>query len=166
MPIGVDEPRVMADWPALSESLRRVANALTHSGEDADDLVQQTLVTLLAKQPDRVSHYGYARRTMFRLWVDRQRSLRRRLRRVARLALTKESRNVNLDRMSVRDQYERVRRAIAALPPMQQAVVILRLVEELDYADIAATLDCSVQTVRANLHLGRRRVRQLVGDEP
>lgn len=166
MPIGVDEHRVMPDWPALSGSLRRVAYALTHSREDADDLVQQTLVTLLAKQPDRVSHAGYARRTLFRLWLDRQRSLRRRLARVARLALTRETRHVDPDRMSTRDQYERVRRAIATLPPMQQAVVVLRLVEELDYADIAATLDCSVQTVRANLHLGRRRVRRLVGETP
>ena len=164
MPIEVDERRVMPDWPVLNESLRRVAFALTRSPEDAEDLVQQTLVTLLAKQPDRVSHAGYARRTMIRLWLDQQRSLRRRLARVARLAVTRESRHVDPDHLSVRDQYERVRRAIATLPPVQQAVVVLKLVEQLDYADIAATLECSVQTVRANLHLGRRRVRRMVGE--
>ena len=166
MAIRVDGSQVMPDWAALSEWLRRVAYALAQSREDADDLVQQTLVTLLAKQPDRVSHYGYARRTMFRLWLDRQRSLRRRLARVARLALTRESRHVDSDEMSIRDQYDRVRRAIATLPPVQQGVVVLRLVEELDYADIAATLGCSVQTVRANLHLGRQRVRRLAGEAP
>ena len=66
----------------------------------------------------------------------------------------------------VKDPDERVRRAIETLPPMQRAVVVLRLVEELDYADIAATLGCSVQAVRANLHLGRQRVRRLAGEAP
>ena len=163
---AVNEPWTEPDWPTVTDRLRRIALALTGSHDDADDLTQQTLVTLLVKNPDRADHAGYARKTMLRLWLDRQRSLRRQAMRLARLALAKTSRPADRDRPSLRDQYEETRRAIEILPPRQRAVVVLRLVEELDYAEIAATLNCSVRTVRANLHLGRQRVRQLVGEPP
>ncbi len=164
MALEIGEPQRMPDWSAITERLRRMALALTRSCDDADDLVQQTLVTLLAKQPDRVSHTGYARQTMMRIWLDQQRSLRRRLRRVARLALTTGTWHTDQDRLSMSDQHNRVRRAMDTLPPRQRAAVVLRLVEELDYDEIATALDCSVQSVRASLHLGRHRVRRLVGE--
>ena len=161
---GFDMGRTRADWSAITERLRRVAVALTRSRDDADDLTQQTLVTLLVKRPDRADHAGYARATMVRLWLDQQRSFRRRLVRLGRLALTGSSRHLDYDLLSVSDQYERLRRTIERLPPRQRAILALRLVEELDYAEIAETLGCSVQTVRANLHLGRQRVRRLMGE--
>jgi RNA polymerase sigma factor (sigma-70 family) len=154
----------MPDWSAISERLRRMAQALTRGRDDADDLVQQTLVTLLAKRPDRAGHIGYARQTMTRIWLDRQRSLRRRVRRMARWAMTAGMWHTDQDRLSLSDQHDRVRRAMDALPPRQRAAVVLRLVEELDYDDIAAALGCSVQSVRTSLHLGRQRVRRLVGE--
>jgi len=43
-------------------------------------------------------------------------------------------------------------------------VLVLRLVEELDYEQIAETLSCSVETVRANLHVARRHVRETMGE--
>ncbi len=162
----LDGPWTEPDWPAVTDRLRRIALALTRSHNDADDLTQQTLVTLLVKNPVRADHAGYARKTMLRLWLDRQRSLRRQAMRLARLALSKTSGQADRDRLGLRDQYEQTRRAIETLPPRQRAVVVLRLVEELDYAEIAATLECPVRAVRANLHLGRQRVRQLVGEPP
>ncbi len=153
-------------WAVLRKRLLRIALALTRSRSDAEDLVQQTLLTLLARKPERAEHVGYARQTMLHLWLDHQRSLRRRLRRVAQLAATSRHRQVDRDEVSMNDQYRRVQRAIETLPPRQRATLVLRLVEELDYAKIAAVLGCSVQTVRANLHLGRRRVRRLVGETP
>ncbi len=155
-----EESPAAPDWSVLRERLWRVAMVLTRSRDDADDLTQQTLMTLLRRRADRADHAGYARQTMLRLWLDQQRSFRRRLRRAARRAATAKPWHVDRDRMSVRDQYERMQLAIEALPPRQHATVVLRLIEELDYEDVAATLGCSVQTVRANLHLARQRVRQ------
>lgn len=159
-----EELWVTPDWSAMTERLRQVALALTRSRDDADDLAQATLATLLAKNPDRAEHIGYARQTMIRLWLDQQRSLRRRMLRVARLALTRRPWHVDRDRLSISEEHERVRRAIASLPPRQQAVVVLRVAEGLSYAEIAETLGCSLGAVRANLHLGRQRVRRLVGE--
>jgi RNA polymerase sigma-70 factor (ECF subfamily) len=152
------------DWSAVRGNLLRLAVALTRSRADAEDLTQQTLAALLARRPDRAAHAGYGRRTMVRTWLDQQRSLRRQFRRLTRLAMGSKPWHLDDDRMSNSDQLERLHTAIESLPPRQHATLVLRLVEELDYERIAATLDCSVQSVRANLHLGRQRVRQLVGE--
>ncbi len=163
---ALDERQTKSEWSTTTERLRWTALALTRSTEDADDLTQQTLVTLLEKKPDRADHIGYGRKTMVRLWLDQRRSLRRRLARLGRLALVTKPWYVDRDELAVDDQHRRLHDVIEALPAGQRAVLVLRLVEELDYAEIARTLDCSVQTVRANLHLGRQRVRQLIGEPP
>ena len=143
-----------------------MALALTHCTDDAEELTQQTFAALLAKNPDRVEHLGYARRTMVRLWLDRQRSVQRRVAHLARLAFSARRWHADADPLSVSEQKARMRRAIESLPPKQRAVLVLRLVEELGYDQIASALKCSVQTVRAHLHLGRRRVRELLGEQP
>ena len=146
---------------------RRVAAlALTGTGDDADDLTQQTLATLLARRPDKVAHVGYARKTMLRLWLDHQRSLRRRLGRLGRLATGLDRWHVDPDTARADEEAARMQAALRALPPRQRAVIVLRLVEELDYAQIAETLDCSVGAVRSILHLARTRLRASLGDRP
>lgn len=164
--LAVDDFRDKARWDATIERLRHLALALTRSRDEADDLTQQTLLTLLVRKPESADHIGYGRKTMVRLWLDRQRSLRRRLARLGRLAWTKESWHIDRDTLDTRDDYELMQRAIEALPARQRVVLVLRLVEELEYTEIAKTLGCSVQTVRANLHLGRQSVRQRTGESP
>jgi RNA polymerase sigma-70 factor (ECF subfamily) len=58
-----------------------------------------------------------------------------------------------------------VRAAIAALPPKQQAAVVLRHVQGLDYAEIAQALDCSQDSARANVYQGLRRLRRELGED-
>ncbi|MBL8762661.1 MAG: sigma-70 family RNA polymerase sigma factor [Phycisphaerae bacterium] len=153
------------DWRALASRLESLAMALTRNQADADDLVQQTLLKLLGKAPERADHLGYARATMTRAWLDEQRSVRRRVRRMfdaARLHPTIHQDRAALDESEL---IERVGRAIDTLPPRQRAVFALRLMEGLDYEAIAQVLDCSIETVRASLHLARQRVRRHLGEE-
>ena len=147
--IRLDDYRPSPDWTALSERMRRMAIALTHGQDDAEELTQQTFASLLAKNPDRIEHLGYARRTMVRLWLDRQRSLRRRAAHLARLAFSARRWHADADPLSVSEQKARMRRAIESLPPKQRAVLILRLVEELGYDQIAEALNCSVRRLPA-----------------
>ncbi len=147
----------------LRNRLWQAALALTGSRDDADDLTQQTLATVLSRQPACLEHVGYVRRTMFRLWLDEQRSVGRRARRIARLAAAAAT-SVRLDEdASDDDVHDRVRWAVESLPPQQHAVAVLRLVEGLGYDEIAGVLECSVATVRANLHLARRGIRRMIG---
>jgi RNA polymerase sigma-70 factor (ECF subfamily) len=55
---------------------------------------------------------------------------------------------------------ERVRDAVAKLPPLQQAVIGLRDVEGFSPAEVAAALDLSPVSERVLLHRARSRVRR------
>ncbi|MCP5115671.1 MAG: sigma-70 family RNA polymerase sigma factor [bacterium] len=50
---------------------------------------------------------------------------------------------------------EAVRRAVLSLPESYREVVVMCDLEEMDYAEAAAALDCPMGTVRSRLHRGR-----------
>ncbi len=64
------------------------------------------------------------------------------------------------------DQRERIENAMAALPPGPRAVLALREIEGLSYAEIATTLDCPVGTVMSRLHQARRLLLNELKDPP
>jgi RNA polymerase sigma-70 factor (ECF subfamily) len=47
-----------------------------------------------------------------------------------------------------------VAHAVTLLPPQQRAVVVLRVWQQLPYADIAEALECTETTVRSHMHHG------------
>lgn len=131
-----------------------LAYALTGNPHDAWDLVQESLVRVgvrwrrLAEQ----NPGGYARTTLVRLRVDRVRRLRRELlpgllpEREAPVALTDE-----IDPWLLA--------ALGRLSPHQRAAVVLRVLEDLDHAEIADRLGCSAGTARSHLSRGLARLR-------
>lgn len=160
-------PAAAADWAHLAERLRRLAVALTGDRDRAEDLCQGTLAAMLARAPEQVGNIGYARKAMLRRWLDEQRSLRRRAERVARLAGmmgTRRWAGSPEEGVGRAEALARVRGAMGGLPARQRAVLVMRLVEGLEYEQIAAELGCSVAAVRASLHLARQRVRRQVGE--
>jgi RNA polymerase sigma factor (sigma-70 family) len=62
------------------------------------------------------------------------------------------------DEMPVADRVERrallaaVTRAVEALPDQQRAALIMRKYQELSYVEIAAALECTEATARANVY--------------
>ncbi len=57
--------------------------------------------------------------------------------------------------LSRREDIERLRQGVLALPSRYREVVVLCDLNELDYAQAAATLGCAVGTVRSRLHRAR-----------
>jgi len=55
-----------------------------------------------------------------------------------------------------------LRRAIAVLPPKQEAALMLRYVQGLGYPEIAQALGCSEESARANVYQATRRLRREV----
>ena len=62
------------------------------------------------------------------------------------------------------EQRTTVARAVAALPPDYATVIALRYGAELDYSEIAATLELPLGTVKARLHRAKALLRPLLAD--
>ncbi len=144
---------------SLVDILRFRARALGADRHEAEDLAQEAIARVLARAPDRSDHTGYATQTLTRLWLDRQRSLRaraRRLRRFAAGALAGPApAHIHDDARSAI-----LFRAIQSLPPKQRAALVLRLVGGLGYAAIAESIGCTEDAARASLHEARSRLRR------
>jgi len=52
-------------------------------------------------------------------------------------------------------------RGIAALPPAQRAVIVLREIEGMSYEAIAQAVGCRLGTVMSRLYYGRRKLQQM-----
>jgi len=69
------------------------------------------------------------------------------------------------DRAEARDELERVRAAVDALPEAQRVVIVLHAWESLSYRDIAALVGCSYDAVRVNVAHARRTLEARLGLE-
>jgi RNA polymerase sigma-70 factor (ECF subfamily) len=141
-------------------SLTRAARAMTRSREDADDLVQDTLVRVLARERavDADAHGAYLHRALRNQYVS---ELRRRDRRPRTAPL--ECEDFRLVAPSGREPSSIVATrevigAIATLPADQRAVVASVDVAGYGYAETAQTLRIPVGTVMSRLHRGRARL--------
>jgi RNA polymerase sigma-70 factor (ECF subfamily) len=64
-----------------------------------------------------------------------------------------------------KQQAERVRQAVLALPPASRAVLVLREYQGLSYGEIGAALDIPVGTVMSRLNYARSHLRQTLAAE-
>ena len=133
--------------------LLRFAHVLTGDPHRAADLVQDALErTLLSwhRVERKDDPEAYVRRAI----VNRHISVWRRTRRERLVAETPEG---AYDDQRGRD--DELWAALAALPPRQRAVIVLRFYEDLTEADTAAALGCSVGTVKSQAHKALSRLR-------
>jgi RNA polymerase sigma-70 factor (sigma-E family) len=141
-------------------SLYRTAYLLLGDAAEAEDLVQTALAKTYAAWPkvrDVNAAPGYARTVLVNTassWF-RKRSWRNE-RPTEALPDIIEERDPS-DRPAVMD-------ALAALPPRQRAVIVLRYYEDLSVAQAASTLDISEGTVKSQTSDALARLRTLLGD--
>lgn len=153
--------------------LYRLALHLARRPEDAEDLVQETLVRALPKLDrfeGRARLSTYLMRALTNLWRNRLRSKgRSRLvpwpevgedRRQAEFPDPAPSVEHGLVR---RDRADDVRDALERLEPTRRLTILLREVEGLSYEEIATMTDVPVGTVRSRLARARDDLRKLLG---
>ncbi|WP_030165919.1 SigE family RNA polymerase sigma factor [Spirillospora albida] len=135
--------------------LRRVAYLLCQDWHRADDLVQTAITRLYvhwrrASAADNLD--GYARTVLVRVYLAEQRGGWRRRVRVVRdtpdAAVSDELADLDL------------RAALAALPPRQRAVVVLRFYCDLSVEQTADALNCSTGTVKSQSARGLAALRR------
>ncbi len=136
-----------------TDALYRAAWALSGSGHDAEDLVQETFVNVLARpRLIRGSELGYLLRALRNTHADRRRA-------AARRPVTVELRDD--DGVPAADgavDARAVLEAIAAAPPQFRDAVIAVDLLGLSYAEAARQLGAPEDTIASRLHRGRAHV--------
>lgn len=149
----------------LRPQLVAIATRVLRRPDAAEDVVQEALLRLMRAQNNGrvvVDERAFATTITVRLAIDRIRSERNEKRRLQRLGHNDGTAGGSPEApVDVRRLYD----AVAALPAKQSAVITLRKIMELEYADIAAILGISVESCRSHCRLGLQRLRRLLGDE-
>lgn len=158
----------MPDFNQLLEEqiprLRRYAIALTRNRDEADDLVQETLVRALAK-----SHL-WQPGTDLRAWLftmlhnQRVNAVRRAIRTGNSVSVEDVSGSVVAvsDPTASRTLFE-LDRAMGQISEEHRQVILLIGLEGMAYEEAAEVLDVPVGTVRSRLSRGRDALRALMG---
>jgi len=142
--------------------LLRIAYHLTGSVHEAEDLLQSALMKVLGRWGRIDDPVAYLRRVM----VNHLSSVWRRQRMREVVTSILPERPVPDATYGV-DERQAVYAAMRALPARTRAVIVLRYVADLPEAEVAATLGCSVGTVKSRASRGLARLREaLDADAP
>lgn len=142
----------------LLPRLRRFARSLTHSPDDADDLVQTSLERALARRDSftpgtRLDSWMYT--LMRNVWIDEARARQRRGRHLAIDADPEAARDPTAGDLDTRLAGSAVQQALARLPDDQRLAVSLVLVEGLSYREAAEVMGTPMGTLTSRLARGR-----------
>ena len=142
------------------DRLYRSARAMTGSSQDAEDLVSETMVRVLAR-PRCVSHddaLPYLLRSLRNTWSD---TLRSRRRRPVAACLPDDVDHEDVAaarRPHASAEAREVLEVVAGLPEGHRDAIMLVDVAGLSYGEAAATLGVPVGTVMSRLSRGRSAV--------
>jgi RNA polymerase sigma-70 factor (sigma-E family) len=147
---------VLARGPALS----RTAYLLTGDHAAAEELVQSALVKT-ATHWRRVTSAGnpeaYVRRVMANERIGWWRRFGRR-----EVPVADVPEGLGVDQSEASAGRIDLATALAQLPARQRAVIVLRFYEDMSEADAAATLGCSVGTVKSQTSAALAKLRRLI----
>jgi len=142
------------------DRLCRSARAITGSAQEAEDLVSETMVRVLAR-PRRVSHHDelpYLLRSLRNTWADMLRSRRRR---PVSACLAEDIDHEDAAagrRPQVSAEAREVLEVVAGLPEGHRDAIMLVDVAGLSYGEAAKTLGVPIGTVMSRLSRGRSAV--------
>jgi RNA polymerase sigma-70 factor (sigma-E family) len=153
-----DEDRFREFARSQAMAMRRSAYLLCGEWHLAEDLVQTALMKMHRAWPRVVRTdrpVNYARRTLLRCWLDeRRRPWRRAERRDGLVPEAAEDATDPAWAQQLRDLRGELFGALAAIPPRQRAVLVLRYFESLSVAETAEVLGCSEGTVKSQAARG------------
>lgn len=145
--------------------LRRFAATLARDGDEADDLVQETLIEVWRQEPEDRPHG-------IRPWLAGV--LRNRSRMTRRSAARREKRESNAPSASLPNDQESVQLrlqvletlvgALSKLPTDDRVLVVRRFFDDESPTEIAASLDVPPATIRSKLHRSLKKLRLTLDD--
>jgi len=161
--LSIDE-RFLGEVMPHARSLYGTALRLTRSPQDAEDLVQETLLRAYR------GFAGYRPNSNARAWLYtilhrvRTDALRKRGRSPQTTEMTDEGPAIAPAHEAVLTSgNEEVQRALSEVPEVFRSALLLRDVEEFSYDEIAGILGVPVGTVMSRIHRGRASLRRALG---
>lgn len=169
-----DEAAYLQLYRRFSRQLYSLAYQMMGSHQEADEVLQETFIRVFKnlerlRSPEAftawvyqitvnlcMDHRKYRARTRARV---QQVNMDEEYRPVFELATSRWVRNPQ-QVLENKELLGEITMAIEALPDQQKAVVIMHEVEGLSKKLIAETLQCSLVTVRTNLHHARKKLRK------
>jgi RNA polymerase sigma-70 factor (sigma-E family) len=142
-------------------ALTRTAYLIVWDLQEAEDLVQETLLKVAGRWPRvrRMEHpVAYARRMLVNLALSGADRRTRRRRELIGEALP--DRVGDAGGSSTIDAQDELMRALAALPLRQRTVLVLRYFLDLPEAEVAAAMKCSLGTVKSTASRGLARLEE------
>lgn len=147
----------------VAENQRRVfhiAYGVLGTRADAEDVAQETFLRAYQKFSslrESEKFKAWVNRIAFRLALNRQRGMRRRLTRDTAWHAHGPAGEVDgLQNAEERVLVERLRNEIDGLPEKLRSVLQLSIVEDMDAADVGVVLGIPAGTVRSRLHAARK----------
>ncbi len=138
------------------------------SAEQADDLVQETMMTVWRKAPLYDPAKASPGTWVFTIARNRRIDSLRRDNRptvsVEDVELVDDSADAE-DRVAADQTAQRIRAMMAALPPDQAQVIQMSFLEDLPHPAIAEKLGLPLGTVKSRLRLAFKKARDLLGDD-
>lgn len=145
--------------------LYAVAWRLTGNAQAAEDLVQETFLRLWTHRQQIVSVEcveAYSITTLRRIFYDTKRSkqIEASEREISELHV-KDSEDLN-QRIDAKDEWQRIRTMILALPDPQGKIMIMRDVEGQTYEEISVETGLTEVNLRSILSRARKRIREQI----
>jgi RNA polymerase sigma factor (sigma-70 family) len=165
-PGGSGAPKGIPPFEAFLEEHRRTVYRflLASVGPvEADDCFQETFLSALRAYPrlrDGSNLRSWVLTIATRKAIDAGRGRGRRAVPVANIAEVATA--AGADEAAL-DGLDPVWKAVAGLPPRQRAAVAHRFVLDMTYANIAAVLECTQESARANVYQGLKSLRETIG---
>jgi len=135
---------------------------LTGDEADARDCLQDTFLRAY-RAYDRLQDFSNLRAWLYKIATNTARTHHARYHRRQAEPLhdpiASNEKAVDLQVME-RTQLAAVKQAVMELPVRQRAALMMRKYQELGYAEIAAALDCSEDSARANVYQALKKLRQ------
>jgi RNA polymerase sigma-70 factor (ECF subfamily) len=135
---------------------------LTGDEADARDALQDTFLRAY-RAYERVQDFSNLRAWLYKIATNtaRTQNARNHRRQAEPLLEPIASSEKAVDaQVAERTQLAEVKQAVMVLPVRQRAALMMRKYQELEYAEIAAALDCSEDSARANVYQALKKLRQ------
>jgi len=135
--------------------------------DDAADILQKTFVKAFTGLP------GFEKRSSFKTWlyqiaINLAKNLYRDRSRAGRVALDDvviRRDPKTLDGLIAAENRQLLKRILAGLPEKQRLTLVLRVQENKKFDEIAAIMQCSVGTAKANYHYAVQKLKKMMGEQ-